>query len=80
VHTPLSLLACTGRQFSIFVELLSMAGLTSTVVPVPEPALIKGMEIERKILLFPDPLSDELLLGTCHWELGAAGLQDEMPT
>jgi hypothetical protein len=24
--------------------------------------------------------SDELLLGTCHWELGAAGLQDEMPT
>ncbi len=34
-----------------------MAGLTSTVVPpVPELPLLKGMEIERKILVLFPPL------------------------
>ncbi len=47
------------RQSSFFVVVLlpSVACLTSTVVPpVPELPLLKGMEIERKILvLFPPP-------------------------
>ncbi len=47
------------RQSSFFVVVLmpSVAGLTSTVVPpVPELPLLKGMEIERKILVLFPPL------------------------
>jgi hypothetical protein len=66
------------RKSSFFVVVLlpSMAGLTSTVVPpVPELPLLKGMEIERKILVLFPPLWDVIMLGAGHWKLAAAGLQ-----